>query len=67
MAVTPVSRLRHQCVAGSSGDHVDAVALTDPTALVMLVLGSGISFTDCGRHTLKGVPGQWQLFAVEDT
>jgi class 3 adenylate cyclase len=33
----------------------------------MLVLGSGISFTDRGLHRLKGVPGQWQLFAVEDT
>jgi hypothetical protein len=33
----------------------------------MLVLGSGISFTDRGRHRLKGVPGQWQLFAVKDT
>jgi class 3 adenylate cyclase len=32
----------------------------------MLVLGSGISFADRGAHTLKGVPGQWQLFAVED-
>ena len=32
----------------------------------MLVLGSGISFTDRGEHTLKGVPGKWQLFAVED-
>ena len=33
----------------------------------MLVLGSGISFTDRGQHRLKGVPGQWQLFAVKDT
>ena len=33
----------------------------------MLVLGSGISFADRGEHTLKGVPGQWQLFAVENT
>jgi class 3 adenylate cyclase len=32
----------------------------------MLVLGSGISFADRGRHRFKGVPGQWQLFAVED-
>jgi class 3 adenylate cyclase len=31
----------------------------------VLVLGSGISFTDRGLHDLKGVPGQWQLFAVE--
>ena len=31
----------------------------------MLVLGSGISFADRGLHRLKGVPDQWQLFAVE--
>jgi hypothetical protein len=31
----------------------------------MLVLGSGIGFADRGRHTLKGVPDEWQLFAVE--
>jgi class 3 adenylate cyclase len=33
----------------------------------MLVLGSGIGFADRGRHTLKGVRDQWQLFAVEHT
>ncbi len=33
----------------------------------MLVLGSGISFADRGRHCLKGVPDEWQLFAVEHT
>jgi class 3 adenylate cyclase len=33
----------------------------------MLVLGSGIGFADRGRHQLKGVPDQWQLFAVEHT
>jgi class 3 adenylate cyclase len=32
----------------------------------MLVLGSGITFADRGKHTLKGVPGKWQLFAVEN-
>jgi pimeloyl-ACP methyl ester carboxylesterase len=26
-----------------------------------LVYGSGITFSDRGAHTLKGVPGQWQL------
>jgi class 3 adenylate cyclase len=31
-----------------------------------LVGGSGIAFADRGTHTLKGVPDQWQLFAVED-
>jgi class 3 adenylate cyclase len=29
-----------------------------------LVVGSGITFEDRGPHTLKGVPGRWQLFAV---
>jgi class 3 adenylate cyclase len=29
-----------------------------------LVAGSGISFSDRGVHSLKGVPGEWQLFAV---
>jgi class 3 adenylate cyclase len=29
-----------------------------------LVVGSGISFEDRGLHTLKGVPGEWHLFAV---
>jgi class 3 adenylate cyclase len=29
-----------------------------------LVAGSGLSFTDAGSHVMKGVPGEWQLFAV---
>lgn len=29
-----------------------------------LVAGSGIEFEDRGSHELKGVPGEWQLFAV---
>ncbi len=32
-----------------------------------LVVGSGIVFDDRGRHTLKGVPGEWQVLAVERT
>ncbi len=32
-----------------------------------LVVGSGIVFADRGRHELKGVPGEWQLFAVDTT
>jgi hypothetical protein len=30
-----------------------------------LVAGSGIKFADHGLHTLKGVPGEWRLFAVQ--
>jgi len=29
-----------------------------------LVAGSGIRFEERGAHTLKGVPGEWRLFAV---
>ena len=29
-----------------------------------LVAGSGICFTDRGSHVLKGVPGEWRLFAA---
>jgi class 3 adenylate cyclase len=29
-----------------------------------LVIGSGIEFADRGVHSLKGVPGEWRLFAV---
>jgi class 3 adenylate cyclase len=31
-----------------------------------LVAGSGLSFVDRGAHQLKGVPGSWPLFAVQE-
>jgi len=30
-----------------------------------LVAGSGIQFSDRGAHALKGIPGEWRLFAVQ--
>ena len=33
--------------------------------VVDLVAGSGATFANRGEHALKGVPGEWQLFAVE--
>jgi class 3 adenylate cyclase len=33
--------------------------------LTDLLTGSGVTFADRGEHTLKGVPGTWQLFMVE--
>ena len=30
-----------------------------------LVAGSGIHFEDRGLHALKGIPGEWHLFAVD--
>lgn len=34
--------------------------------IVDLVAGSDLTFEDCGEHELKGVPGDWRLFAVTD-
>ncbi|OBJ47564.1 hypothetical protein A9W95_06700 [Mycobacterium sp. 1423905.2] len=34
------------------------------SALRDLVIGSGLEFEDPGTHQLKGVPGEWRLFAV---
>jgi hypothetical protein len=28
------------------------------------VVGSGIEFGDQGKHSLKGIPGEWSLYAV---
>jgi class 3 adenylate cyclase len=30
-----------------------------------LVAGSGITFRDRGTHILKGLPGEWRLFAPD--
>jgi class 3 adenylate cyclase len=32
-----------------------------------LVAGSGIEFTERGPHELKGIPGEWRLFALRPT
>ena len=55
----------HRCLPALDLAQPSEVLVT--STVQMLVLGSGISFTDRGRHRLKGVPGQWQLFAVQDT
>jgi class 3 adenylate cyclase len=30
-----------------------------------LVAGSGLAFEDRGAHELKGIPGEWRLYAVQ--
>jgi class 3 adenylate cyclase len=35
-------------------------------AVPMLVAGSGFEFEDRGEHELKGVPGAWRLYAVDN-
>ncbi len=53
--------------------HIGArvAALAEPDEVLVsstvrdLVGGSGLKFGDRGAHTLKGVPDQWRLFAVQ--
>jgi class 3 adenylate cyclase/alpha-beta hydrolase superfamily lysophospholipase len=44
----------------SAGEVLVSRTVTD------LVAGSGIEFDDRGTHALKGVPGEWQLYAVKE-
>jgi len=57
---------------GGIGVHIGArvSALAGPNDVVVsstlrdLVIGSGLEFEERGTHELKGVPGEWRLFAV---
>ncbi len=64
--------LRGEDLAGIAV-HVGArvAALAGPGEVLVtnivrdLVAGSGIEFTDRGRHVLKGVPGEWQVLTAQ--
>jgi class 3 adenylate cyclase/pimeloyl-ACP methyl ester carboxylesterase len=57
---------------GGIGVHIGArvSSLAGPNEVLVsstlrdLVIGSGLEFEDRGTHELKGVPGEWRLFAV---
>jgi class 3 adenylate cyclase len=57
---------------GGIGVHIGArvSAMAGPNDVAVsstlrdLVIGSGLEFEDRGAHQLKGVPGEWNLFAV---
>ena len=57
---------------GGIAVHIGArvSALSGPNEVLVsstlrdLVIGSGLEFIDRGAHALKGVPGEWRLFAV---
>jgi class 3 adenylate cyclase len=57
---------------GGIGVHIGArvSALAGPNDVLVsstlrdLVIGSGLEFEERGTHELKGVPGDWRLFAV---
>jgi class 3 adenylate cyclase len=58
---------------GGIAVHIAArvAALAGPDEIMVsstvkdLVAGSGLQFAQRGSHTLKGVPGDWLLFAVQ--
>jgi class 3 adenylate cyclase/pimeloyl-ACP methyl ester carboxylesterase len=60
---------------GGIGVHIGArvSALAGPNDVLVsgtlrdLVIGSGLEFEDRGTHQLKGVPGEWHIFAVACT
>ena len=62
------------------GDQIGGIAVhigarvaskADPDEILVsntvkdLVIGSGLHFSDRGSHALKGVPGEWRLFAAD--
>lgn len=46
------------CSLATAGETLVSSTIKD------LVSGSGLRFEDRGRHALKGVPGEWQLYAA---
>jgi class 3 adenylate cyclase len=54
---------------GGIAIHIGA-AIAEPNEVLVsstvkdLVAGSGIEFEDRGTHELKGLPGEWRLYAV---
>ena len=56
-------------IAVNIGARVGAVAgageVLVSRTVTDLVAGSGILFDDRGTHALKGVPGEWRLYAVQ--
>ncbi len=55
-------------IAVHIGARVSALAAPDEvlvsSTLRDLVIGSGLEFEERGAHQLKGVPGEWRVFAV---
>ena len=58
-------------IAVHTGARVAALAKADEVLVSStvkdLVAGSGITFTERGPHELKGIPGEWRVFAVDST
>ena len=47
------------------GANPARMEFSERTTVKDLVAGSGLHFGDRGSQSLKGVPGEWHIFAVE--
>ncbi len=56
--------MRSACVDPSLSAGAGPNDVLVPSKLRDLVIGSGLKFGERGTHELKGVPGDWRLFAV---
>lgn len=58
-------------IAVNIGARVAAIAETNDVLVSQtvhdLVAGSGITFDDRGTHELRGIPGEWRLYAVSSS
>lgn len=58
-------------IAVNIGARVAAIAETNEVLVSQtvhdLVAGSGITFDDRGTHELRGIPGEWRLYAVSSS
>ena len=63
-ATTSAESPSHRCARQRTGGPNDVLV---SSTLRDLVIGSGLEFEERGAHELKGVPGEWHLFAVAST
>lgn len=52
-------------IASRVADAEKSSGVTVSRTVADLVIGSGIEFDPIGPHTLKGVPGEWELYKVK--
>jgi class 3 adenylate cyclase len=53
-------------IAGEIARLAEARQVLVSRTVVDVIVGAGIETADRGEHALRGAPGEWQLFAVED-
>jgi class 3 adenylate cyclase len=51
-------------IAARVQSQADAATTLVTSTVREAMVGSGLTFTDRGAHPLKGVPGEWQVYAV---